>query len=181
MNENNNDDLINIIADPAFMVVVESLVDNGRTLGEEITPDIYCVALAAAAGTVFAQQIDNDVSEDEKERWTSFLNFVLTGYFLTNNNQAIGEPLQGSEPIPPSKQMNTAAKKQKISIKMCCGSMQVALESGTDAEGYGPVFWDHQDGNIKASSHPTAISYCPWCGKSVEPSGLREPTLASKS
>lgn len=52
--------------------------------------------------------------------------------------------------------------------KNCCGQFALARESGSDAEGYGPLINDYYDDGLHAGCVQEPIRFCPWCAAPVQ-------------
>ena len=51
--------------------------------------------------------------------------------------------------------------------QVCCEGFHMALQGGTDNEGYGPLL-SHWHGEWRVGLDLPEIQYCPWCGRSLE-------------
>jgi hypothetical protein len=50
-------------------------------------------------------------------------------------------------------------------VKWCCTAFKAAVESGTDSEGFGSLFWWNAKW-VVGSGMPQP-RYCPWCGQPI--------------
>lgn len=61
-----------------------------------------------------------------------------------------------------------------MKLEFCCPKFEAATKDGTDSEGYGPALyfeWTPKTWHIGGTD---AISFCPWCGRKIEPTQGKE-------
>lgn len=61
-------------------------------------------------------------------------------------------------------------------VERCCVTMAMAIQSGTDGEGYAPAIFEKDGPTIGSVDRP--IVFCPWCGTKVaiEDREVKPPT-----